>query len=46
MSVIQNCGMRRKQNIDQWNEVLGDDFVWVKHSTGEHVGKNNWVNGS
>ena len=38
MSVIQKLwDAEENKDIDQWNEVLSDDFVWVKHSTGEHV---------
>ena len=40
MSLIQKLwDAEENKDIDQWNEVLSDDFVWVKHSTGEHVGK-------
>ena len=40
MSLIQKFwNAEENKDIDQWNEVLSDDFVWVKHSTGEHIGK-------
>tara|TARA_Y100000590_G_C15503792_1_gene932681 strand:+ start:669 stop:989 length:321 start_codon:yes stop_codon:yes gene_type:complete len=41
MSVIQRLwDAEENKDLDQYNDVLSDDFVWVKHSTGEHIGKN------
>ena len=41
MSVIQKLwDAEENKDLDQYNEVLSDDFVWVKHSTGEHIGKD------
>ena len=27
------------KDLDKFNEVMSEDFVWVKHSTGEHIGR-------
>ena len=41
MSVIQKLwDAQENKDINKYNEVLSDDYVWVKHSTGEHVGKS------
>ena len=41
MSVIQRLwDAEENKDLDQYNDILSDDFVWVKHSTGEHIGKN------
>ena len=38
MSVIQKLwDAEENKDLNQFNEVMSEDFVWVKHSTGEHI---------
>ena len=40
MSVIQKLwDAEENKDLNQFNEVMSEDFVWVKHSTGEHIGR-------
>ena len=40
MSVIQKLwDAEENKDLDKFNEVMSEDFVWVKHSTGEHIGR-------
>ena len=41
MSVIQKLwDAEDNKNLDQFNEVMHEDFVWVKHSTGEEISRD------
>ena len=41
MSVIQKLwDAEESKDLNQFNEVMSEDFVWVKHSTGEHIGRD------
>ena len=41
MSVIQKLWYAEEnKDLNQFNEVMSEDFVWVKHSTGEHIGRD------
>ena len=41
MSVIQKLWDAEENNdLDKFNEVMSEDFVWVKHSTGEEIGRD------
>ena len=41
MSVIQKLwDAEEAKDIDKFNEVMSEDFIWVKHSTGEHIGRD------
>jgi len=41
MSLIQKLwDAEEKKDIDKYNEVVSEDFIWVKHSTGEHIGRD------
>ncbi len=41
MSVIKKLWeAEENQNLEQFNEVMHEDFVWVKHSTGEEIGRD------
>ena len=38
MSVIQKLfDAQNNQDIKAYNEVVSEDYVWVKHSTGEEI---------
>ena len=38
MSLIQKLiDAQEKQDLKAYNEVLSEDYYWVRHSTGEHV---------
>ena len=38
MSLIQKLyDAEEKKDLEKFNEVLSEDYVWVRHSTGEHV---------
>ena len=38
MSLIQKLyDAEEKKDLNKFNEVLSEDYVWVRHSTGEHV---------
>jgi len=40
MSVIQKLwDAEENKDLSKFNEVMSEDFVWVKHSTGEHIGR-------
>tara|TARA_B100001123_G_C14989661_1_gene899046 strand:+ start:375 stop:698 length:324 start_codon:yes stop_codon:yes gene_type:complete len=40
MSLIQKLwDAEENKDLDSYNEILSEDFVWVKHSTGEHIGR-------
>ena len=41
MSVIQKLwDSEEAKDINKFNEVMSEDFVWVKHSTGEQIGRD------
>ena len=41
MSVIQKLwDAEEEKDIEKFNSVMSEDFVWVKHSTGEHIGRD------
>ena len=41
MSVIQKLwDAEENRDLNQFNEVMHEDFVWVKHSTGEEIGRD------
>ena len=41
MSVIQKLwDAEEAKDINKFNEVMSEDFVWVKHSTGEQIGRD------
>ena len=31
--------LNKKKNLERFNEVLSEDYVWVRHSIGEHVSR-------
>ena len=38
MSLIQKLyDAEENKDLEKYNEVLSEDYVWVKHSTGEHI---------
>ena len=38
MSVIQKLwDAEENKDLDKFNEVMSEDFVWIKHSTGEQI---------
>tara|TARA_B100001059_G_scaffold62848_1_gene58769 strand:- start:91 stop:417 length:327 start_codon:yes stop_codon:yes gene_type:complete len=40
MSVIQKLwDAEENKDLDKFNEVISEDFVWIKHSTGEQIGR-------
>ena len=40
MSVIQKLwDAEEDKDLDKFNEVMSEDFIWVKHSTGEQIGR-------
>ena len=40
MSVIQKLwDSEENKDLVKFNAVMSEDFVWVKHSTGEHIGR-------
>ena len=40
MSVIQKLwDAEENRDLNKFNEVMHEDFVWVKHSTGEKIGR-------
>jgi len=40
MSLIQKLyEAQENKDIEKYNEVLSEDYYWVKHSTGEHISK-------
>ena len=40
MSVIQKLlDAEENKDLDKFNKVMSEDFVWIKHSTGEQI---NW----
>ena len=41
MSVIKKLwDAEENKDLAQFNEVMSEDFVWVKHSTGEQIGRD------
>jgi len=41
MSVIKKLwDAEENKDLNQFNEVMHEDFVWVKHSTGEEIGRD------
>ena len=41
MSVIQKLiDAQDNQDLKAYNEVVSEDYVWVKHSTGEEIPRN------
>jgi len=41
MSVIQKLwDAEENKDLNQFNEVMSEDFVWIKHSTGEKIGRD------
>ena len=41
MSVIEKLwAAEENKDLDKFNEVMSEDFVWVKHSTGEQIGRD------
>ena len=41
MSVIQKLwDAEEAKDINKFNEVMSEDFVWIKHSTGEKIGRD------
>jgi ketosteroid isomerase-like protein len=41
MSVIKKLwDAEENKNLNQFNEVMSEDFVWVKHSTSEEIGRD------
>ena len=41
MSVIQKLwDAEENKDINKFYEVMSEDFVWVKHSSGEHIGRD------
>ena len=41
MSVIKKLwDAEENKDLTQFNEVMSEDFVWVKHSTGEEIGRD------
>ena len=47
MSVIQKLiDAQDNQDLKAYNEVVSEDYVWVKHSTGEEIPRDelsNWL---
>ena len=38
MSLVQKLiDAQEKQDLNAYNEVLSEDYYWVRHSTGEHI---------
>ena len=38
MSVIQKLyDAQEKKDLEKINEILSEDYVWVQHSTGKHI---------
>ena len=41
MSVIKKLwDAEENKDLNQFNEVMHEEFVWVKHSTGEEIGRD------
>ena len=41
MSVIKKLwDAEENKNLNQFNEVMSEDFVWVKHSTSKEIGRD------
>tara|TARA_B100001250_G_scaffold17614_1_gene15306 strand:+ start:453 stop:776 length:324 start_codon:yes stop_codon:yes gene_type:complete len=41
MSVIEKLwDAEENKDLEKFNEVMSEDFVWVKHSTGEQIGRD------
>ena len=40
MSLIQKLyDAEEKKDLKKYNEVLSEDYVWVQHSTGKHISR-------
>ena len=38
MSLIQQLyDAQENKDLDKYNEIVSEDYYWVKHSTGEHI---------
>ena len=38
MSLIQKLyDAQEEKDLEKYNEVVSEDYYWVKHSTGEHI---------
>ena len=38
MSLIQKLyDAQEKKDLEKINEILSEDYVWVQHSTGKHI---------
>ena len=43
MSVIQKLiDAQDNQDLKAYNEVLSEDYYWLRHSTGEKVPRDEW----
>jgi len=41
MSLIQRLyDAQEKKDLEKINEILSEDYVWVQHSTGKHIPKD------
>ena len=41
MSIIQQLyDAEENKDLDKYNKILSEDFYWVKHSTGEHISRD------
>ena len=41
MSLIQKLyDAQENKDLEKYNEVVSQDYYWVKHSTGEHIGRD------
>ncbi len=41
MSVIKKLWEAEEtKDLNKFNEVISEDFVWIKHSTGEEIGRD------
>ena len=47
MSLVQKLiDAQEKQDLNAYNEVLSEDYYWVRHSTDEHIPRdelNKWL---
>ena len=44
MSVIQKLiDAQDKKDLKAYNEVVSEDYVWVKHSTGEEIPRDKLI---
>ena len=41
MSLIQKLyDARENGDLEAYNEIVSEDYYWVKHSTGEHIARD------